>query len=89
LPAPAWTYSDWVTYETGTTGRIQRLRLHIQEVSDFISTGNFAVEAKSHDKGLLQEYLSELLGREKAEADASASAAGTSRAYWTRGKAAL
>lgn len=86
--AAAWTYSNWITYETGTASRLSQLRLHIQEVSDFISTGNFSVENKSHDKDALQSYLDTLLKRESTEATAAGAASGT-RAGWTRGKAAL
>lgn len=88
MPIPAWTYSDWITFETGNASRLSRLRLHIREVSDEISTGSFAVEQKSHDKALLQAYLSELLKKEAVEATAAGVSSGT-RAGWTRGKAAL
>lgn len=84
MTSPAWTYSDWITYATGNATRLSRLRLHIQEVSDRISTGSFAMEGKSHDYGLLQDYLAELTRKETAEAAVSDGAAGT-RSSFTRG----
>lgn len=88
LPSPAWTYSDWITKESGSADRLSRLRLHIQEVSDFISTGNFTTEGKSIDKDNLQNYLGRLLDLEPGEASASAAASSTSkRAFFTRGRA--
>lgn len=86
MTAPAWTYSDWITYATGNATRISRLRLHIQEVSDRISNGSFATEGKSHDYGLLQDYLAELMRTETAEASIGDSVATTpSRVSFTRG----
>lgn len=37
----AWTYSDYVTYSRSSATRLQRLRLHIQEVSDALSSGDW------------------------------------------------
>jgi hypothetical protein len=85
LPTPAWTYSDWITFATGSASRLTQLRFHIKEIADFISTGNFSVESKSHDKDALQAYLSQLLEREESEAVAAGTTAGT-RTAWTRGK---
>lgn len=83
---PAWTYSDWVTYDTGSATRLTRLRLHIQEVSDAISTGNYSNTKGSRDKDAIERYLESLHRKEAEEASAAGAAAGT-RAYYTRGRA--
>lgn len=83
MPAPAWTYSDWITYSSGDATRLSRLRLHIKEVADAISTGNYSVDNKTHEKDLLQRYLDRLIAQEKAEA----AVADSKRVGWTRGKA--
>jgi hypothetical protein len=88
LATPSWTYSDWVTFETGSATRISRLRLHIQEVSNKIKSGSYAVEGKSHDLGIVESYLKELMRSEAREAAASGITSGN-RAGWTRGKAGL
>jgi hypothetical protein len=85
-----WTYSDWTisaTYPDGSVAKRDRLELHIKEVSDFISTGNFSVENKSHDKDRLVDYLDGLKRDLEALKAAVASTTGT-RTNWTRGKAA-
>ena len=84
--AAAWTYSDWITYDPGNATRISRLRLHIQEVSDKISEGDFSSEQKSNSYGYLQSYLDKLMGQEKEEAATAAASAGT-RSGFTRGRA--
>lgn len=82
--AQAWTYSNWITLAAGSTARLERLRLHIQEVSDRISQGNFSSEGKAHAYDYLQSYLSDLHKREKEESVASAATTGE-RATFTRG----
>lgn len=78
MASPAWTYSDWIKsslYPVGSTARLQRLEQHIQEVSDFISTGNYNVGGRSMDKSALQDYLKSLHEiHEKVAAQSSASA---------------
>lgn len=86
MAAPEWTYSDWITYESGTATRLTRLRLHIKEVSDRISTGNYSNQKGSHDKDALEKYL-ELLHRDERSESAAAGATNGSRAYFTRGRA--
>lgn len=88
MPAPAWTYSDWIIYASGDATRLSRLRLHIQEVSNAIKSGSYSVEGRSRDLAEIQAYLTALLAREKEEATASsASSATESRAFFTRGRA--
>lgn len=60
MAAPTWTYSDWIlssTYPIGSIARLQRLELHIQEISDRISTGNYSNPKGSHDKNPLTDLL--------------------------------
>jgi hypothetical protein len=86
LTSPAWTYSDWITYASDSATRLSRLRLHIQEVSDRISSGSYASEGKSHDYGFLQDYLAELMKKEKSEATIADTIATTpKRSSFTRG----
>ena len=74
-PNPAWTYSDWITYIPGNSTRLSRLRLHIVEVSDRISTGDSATDRESHSYSYLKDYLSKLheslLREEAISSDAS------------------
>lgn len=87
-----WTYSDWITSASGSTTRLTRLRLHIQEVADRIASGTFIQEGKEQHKELLQKYLADLLEREESEAAVTATAdTGTSATQvgWTRGRARL
>lgn len=72
--AAAWAYSDWITKPEASSARVDRLRLHIQEVSDKISAGNYTTEGKAHDYGYLQTYLDKLLATEKTEAAAAGAA---------------
>jgi hypothetical protein len=83
--ASVWTYSDWITYDQDSANRLTRLRLHIQEVSDFISTGNYSKGGRNIDKGDLQKYLDSLLDKEKEETSISGGATGKTAAF-TRGK---
>ncbi len=73
---------------SGSTARLAQLRLHIKEVSDRISQGSYAVEGKSHDYDLLQQYLRDLMAAEQSEAQAAGTTSGT-RTCWTRGRASL
>lgn len=82
---PAWTYSDWITLSPGSSERLTRLRLHIQEVSDRISTGNYANPKGSHDKDALQRELESLRKIEKDETAASAALTGRGVSF-TRAK---
>jgi len=64
----AWTYSDYVTYADTSVDRLDRLRLHIAEVSQEISnpqssTGPDGLGAEaSHN---LVEYLKTLQNEER------------------------
>jgi hypothetical protein len=85
LAAPAWTYSDWVTYEPGSASRLTQLRLHIKEVSDALSTGNYSNPKGAHDKSYLQDYVADLLRKEASEA-AVVGISTDIRTSWTRGR---
>ena len=85
MPEPSWDYSDWITYAAGSSTRLTRLRLHIKEVSDFISTGSYSTEGKSQSKDFLQDYLKNLLAKEKDEA-ATAEQTSGNRVTFTRGR---
>lgn len=61
------------------------MRLHIQEVSDFISTGNYTVSSRSMDKSAIQDYLDTLLEKEKEESVKVGNALGT-RTSFVRGR---
>jgi uncharacterized protein YraI len=80
-----WDYSDYVTYDHGTASRLSRLRLHIKEVSDKISTGDYATDQKSHSQGYLANYLKQLKDEEKAEAITVGASSGD-QAPFTRGR---
>lgn len=84
----AWTYSDWVTKADGTQDRLDRLRLHIQEVSDSLKDADFNVTERAENSASRQKYLAELHEREKEESEKVTTARGT-RVGWTRGKAIL
>lgn len=91
MPAASWTYSDWTlsaTYPDGSVAKRDRLELHIKEVSDYISTGDYSEDGKSHAKLELQTYL-EGLKRDLEGLKAAVSASTGARTNWTRGKASL
>lgn len=79
--AAGWTYSDWIIKAAGSTDRLDRLRLHIKEVSDFISTGSFNVQGKSKSKGEVEQYLQTLLKREESEVAATGGASDISTTF--------
>jgi hypothetical protein len=81
LAASGWAYSDWITLEAGSASRLERLRLHIREVSDKISTGSYSVEGKSHDFDAVQRYLDRLLTAEKEEMSGGSTAAATETVF--------
>lgn len=59
----AWTYSDYVNLDG--SARLTRLRLHVQEVSDFI-TENYSTPGFSKQVDPLEKYLERLQDQEKA-----------------------
>lgn len=81
VASPAWLYSDWVTLATGSTARLTRLRLHIQEVSDAISTGNVSNTKGSRDKDAIEKYLEKLHALEKTEVGASSASTGLGTSF--------
>ena len=83
--ASVWDYSDWITYEQSNSLRLSRLRLHIQEVSDFISTGSYSKGGRNLDKKFLQDYLDTLFEKEKDENSVGGSSNGNQSAF-TRGR---
>lgn len=86
MATPAWTYSDWVTKASNDADRLTRLRSHIQEVSDYISTGDESVEGATHQKGYLQTYLDKLHQLEAKERGLLDQVGGKSSTF-TRGRA--
>lgn len=59
--AHRWTYSDWITLDGSE--RLTRLRLHIQEVSDFTQgTSTRGMSATAVDT----QYLANLMKKEEA-----------------------
>lgn len=85
--AAAWDYSDYITYERGTSTRLTRLRLHIKEISDYVSTGGYNVQGKSHTKAELVNELARLREEEKELSAITVTSASTNRAPFVRGKA--
>ena len=83
--ASVWTYSDWITYDEGTSTRLTNLRLHIQEVSDFISSGNYSINGRSIDKDALAKQLEVLMAKEESESKKRGSNDG-SRSAFTSGR---
>lgn len=59
-----WTYSDWITYADDSL-RLERLRLHIQEVSNAVGrenqVGDFATSSREN-----RMYLDRLLTEERS-----------------------
>jgi hypothetical protein len=84
----AWTYSDWVTYESGSASRLSRLRLHVQEVSDRIAETPTSVagDGGSASWSPHSDYLKTLLAEEKSLAQEVDQADGT-RMGWAKARA--
>lgn len=55
-----WTYSDWITLDDNSA-RLVRLRLHIQEVSEYV----LRTQAEGFESELNREYLPLLLEKEQ------------------------
>jgi len=69
----AWSYSDYVTYDEGSATAVERLALHVQEVSDLLATGSYTLGDHSFSAADLQRYLADLkteLRRQRSLADA-------------------
>lgn len=84
----AWTYSDWVTLESGSSSRLSQLRLHIQEVSDRIAETPTSVSGDGGAASWSQhsDYLKTLLAEEKSLADEVDQGDGT-RMGWAKARA--
>lgn len=92
MATPTWTYADWITYDTGTSTRLQRLRLHIAEINQALraeiaqySIRGRELNPENSDLGLLLKDLTE---RERLEAEEVDLASGR-RLGWTKGRARL
>jgi len=59
----AYTYSDWIT-QTSVSGKLTRLRLHIQEVSDLV-TASVGSDGTNYNPNVLNEYLRDLRADER------------------------
>lgn len=91
-PTP-WVYSDWITYPTGSSTRLTRLRLHIQEVSDALKkagTVQYQISGRELDPKAsdLRAELADLRKQEELEAERVDLADGD-RLGWTSGRAPL
>lgn len=73
----AWTYSDWITQSDQTT-KVERLKLHIQEVSDQVSF-NFSAEGYSRQNDTNERYLAGLHKHLAVQEAKLAAASGTGR----------
>ena len=78
-----WTYSDWVTLDNSPT-KLARLRLHIQEVSDRLSSGSYTVPGFTSSKSDLVTYH-DRLGKAEEKLAASPSATAGTRSRFVRG----
>ena len=85
MPA-AWTYSDWITKASASAERLERLRLHIQEVANAMATGDYTITGRQVQKYYFETYLKGLKNDEQREAAATDVAQGT-RLGWSRGLA--
>lgn len=81
----AWTYSDWITYSSGSASRLERLRLHVQEVANAIQGGAYSIPGLSFGPGGISAYLDSLKEDEQREAQAVEQATGV-RVGFTRGR---
>lgn len=82
----AWAYNDYITM-TGA-GRLERLRLHIREVSDAIATRATQVSSDNHSKSQedLLPYLQSLIAMEQDLAPSAAPFGGRSYARLSRAR---
>jgi hypothetical protein len=80
----AWTYSDWVTYADGSA-KLTRLRQHVQEVSDKLSSADYSTEGLSISRGSTAGYLETL----KGDLVSLESRVGAGRVTWASGRAVL
>ena len=55
-----WIYSDWIT-QAADSDRLTRLRLHIQEVSEYV----LRTQAEGFESELNREYMPELMKEER------------------------
>lgn len=58
----AWTYSDYVTYNPGST-KLSRFRLHVQEVTDALSQ-EMSTAGNSQSSYAIERYLARLMDLE-------------------------
>jgi hypothetical protein len=83
----AWTYSDWDTaYTDGSAEQLLRLKQYIKEISDWLNTGNTAVEGKSHEKGFWMDEVKRL-GAIRDQLQVRVSTAAGTQSPFTRGRA--
>jgi hypothetical protein len=82
-----WVYSDWITYDRSSTTRLERLRLHIQELSDFC-TGSYKITNREVKKDDVEKRIIALLAQEQTEAEATDTTSGN-RVGFTRARAKL
>lgn len=68
----------------GSALRLSLLKIHISEVRQAISQGNYSTEGKSHDYSRLVDYLTRLEADRDKEAAASSVSSGR-RTSFTRG----
>lgn len=54
----AWTYSDWRTYPNGAS-RLERLRLHMAELSDAVTLG-VSADGQSVSSSDVRQMLADL-----------------------------
>lgn len=77
-------YRDWITYASGSSTRLSRLRLYIKDLQAAVEKGSYTVEGRSWSSAEIRQHLALLLEAEKAEAAAADTAAGD-RVFFTRG----
>lgn len=85
MPSSAWTYSNWSTYDPGSTSRLTQLRLHVQEVADVLKKGSYTVEGRAWSAAEIRAYYETLLKSLSTE-EAASSVSSERRTYFTRGR---
>lgn len=79
----AWTYGDYDQQSTAS-GKLTRLRLHLQEVRDALQSGDVSAHGFSKGIGGLTDYYQGLKQEERELSAALDTAGGFPRARFTR-----
>lgn len=74
MAAPGFTQLQWKTLQKGTQAYLDSLALHHTEVTEYVLTGGYSVQSKSHQRQGEQylQKITALLDEAKALIDAPA-----------------